>query len=194
MRVIGGSARGRRLHAPPAGAETRPTTDKVREALFNVLGPVKDLSVLDLFAGTGALGIEALSRGAARCVFVEASDRLCATITRNLDECGFAPSARVIARDVRRALEKPPATLGAPFDLALLDPPYAHGLEVLAVERLIREGWLSEGATLVVERSTRDRIEWAPQVLRTFVEAPYEKEYGDTTLVFFFGFGVRSEP
>jgi 16S rRNA (guanine966-N2)-methyltransferase len=193
MRVISGSARGRTLHAPPAGTETRPTTDKVREALFNVLGPVEGLSVLDLFAGTGALGIEALSRGAARCVFVEASDRLCATIARNLQDCRFSPQGRVVARDVRRTLGKPAASLEGPFDLALIDPPYAHGLEVLAIERLVADGWLAEGAAVVVERATRDVIAWPEAALRAFAEPPYEREYGDTTLVFFFGFGVRSE-
>jgi 16S rRNA (guanine966-N2)-methyltransferase len=193
MRVIAGSARGRRLHAPPAGVETRPTTDKVREALFNVLGAVDGLRALDLFAGTGALGVEALSRGAERCVFVDASDKVCQIIERNLEDCRFAPRARVLARDVRRVLDKGPAAVGGPFDLVLIDPPYAHGLEVMALQQLVTGGWLSEGATVVVERATRDAIVWPPSVTEAFGDAPYEKEYGDTTLVFWFGFGVRSE-
>lgn len=194
MRVIAGSARGRTLHAPPAGAETRPTTDKVREALFNVLGPVEDCAVLDLFAGTGALGVEALSRGARSCVFVEASDKVASTIRRNVEDCRFEAQAKILARDVRRFLEKGPDSAGAPFDLVLMDPPYAHGHEQRAMEALVSSrGWLSEGATVVVERATRDVFAWSEPVLRAFGEPPYEKAYGDTTLVFWFGFGVVSE-
>lgn len=193
MRVIAGSARGRKLHAPPSGVETRPTTDKVREALFNVLGPVDGASVLDLFAGTGALGIEALSRGASACLFVDASEKVCGTIRRNVEDCRFESNARVLARDVRRVLDKAPQGHGAPFDLVLIDPPYAHGLEQLALDALVRTpGWLSEGATVVVERATRDVIAWSDTVRAAFEQEPYEKEYGDTTLVFWFGFGVRS--
>lgn len=193
MRVIAGSARGRTLHAPPSGAETRPTTDKVREALFNVLGPIDDYVTLDLFAGTGALGIEALSRGARSCLFVEASEKVCAVIRRNVDECGFRERARVLSRDVRRALDKGPEAAGAPFDLVLMDPPYAHGLEQLALEALVRtSGWLTDSASVVVERATRDVISWSDEVRQSFTEEPYEKEYGDTTLVFWFGFHDRA--
>ncbi len=188
MRVIAGSARGRTLHAPPSGAETRPTTDKVREALFNVLGPIHDCAVMDLFAGTGALGIEALSRGARSCLFVDASEKVCATIRRNVDECGFSERSRVLARDVRRVTDKAPESMGAPFDLVLIDPPYAHGLEQLAIEAIVRtRGWLAEGATVVIERATRDAIPWSASVRDAFEQEPYEKEYGDTTLVFWFG-------
>lgn len=200
MRVIAGSARGRTLHAPPAGAETRPTTDKVREALFNVLGSVEDLRVLDLFAGTGALGIEALSRGARACVFVERSDKLCAVIDKNIATCRFEARSTVIARDVARFMDKGPDAARAPFDLVLMDPPYARGLEQRALEALVRTpGWLAEGAAVVVERATRDDIHWSDTVRAAFeagpdAEHPYEKRYGDTTLVFWFAFGVRSSP
>ncbi|MBL8684553.1 MAG: 16S rRNA (guanine(966)-N(2))-methyltransferase RsmD [Myxococcales bacterium] len=199
MRVIAGSAKGRTLHVPPAGTETRPTTDKVREALFNVLGPVDDLVALDLFAGTGALGIEALSRGARSCAFVEASDKLCATIRRNLADCRFESRAKIAQRDVRRFIDKgPSAAPDAPFDLVFMDPPYMHGHEQYALDALVaREGWLREGATVVVERATRDAIVWSAVVREAFGDGdgPYEKEYGDTTLVFWFAFGARaSEP
>ncbi|MFO0561641.1 MAG: 16S rRNA (guanine(966)-N(2))-methyltransferase RsmD [Polyangiales bacterium] len=187
--MIAGSARGRTLHAPPSGAETRPTTDKVREALFNVLGPIDEYVVLDLFAGTGALGIEALSRGARSCLFVEASEKVCAVIRRNVDECGFRDRSKVLARDVRRVIDKGAESMGAPFDLVLMDPPYAHGLEQLALDELVKpNGWLSEGASVVVERATRDVIAWSEAVRAAFSEEPYEKEYGDTTLVFWFGY------
>src|SRR5689334_4958151 len=125
MRVIAGSARGRRLQAP-SGDGTRPTSDRVREATFNALGSLDALvgaTVLDLFAGSGALGIEALSRGAARATFVE-RDRTARTVLEaNLAACGFADRAEVVASDADRLL----ATAGERrWDLALLDPPYAY--------------------------------------------------------------------
>jgi 16S rRNA (guanine966-N2)-methyltransferase len=126
MRVVAGEARGRRLVAP-AGRDTRPTTDRVRESVFNALesiGAVAGASVLDLFAGSGALGIEALSRGAARCTFVEHDREALATVRANLDATGLAGRAEVVSGDAHRALSSF-AAAGRRFDLALLDPPYA---------------------------------------------------------------------
>lgn len=128
MRVIAGRYKGRRL-APPTWEGLRPTSDKLRETLFNVLAPrVDGARVLDLFAGTGAVGIEALSRGAAEVVFVERDRRAAALIARNLAHCGIADGCAIIRADAARAV----ATLAAdiargdrpPFDLVLLDPPY----------------------------------------------------------------------
>lgn len=122
MRVVGGEARGRRLTAPK-GATTRPTSDFVREAMFNVLGGLVDLdgaTVADLFAGTGALGIEALSRGARRAVFVESDRRALAALGSNLAATGYERAASVIGADVGRAL----ARVGR-VDVAFVDPPYA---------------------------------------------------------------------
>lgn len=189
VRVIAGSARGHTLHAPPSGTQTRPTTDKVREALFNVLGPIDAYVVLDLFAGTGALGIEALSRGARSCVFVEMSEKVCSVLRRNVNACGFRDRSKILVRDVRRIVDQDATSMGAPFDLVLMDPPYAHGLEQFALEALVKKkGWLSEGASVVVERSTRDKFVWSETVRSAFREEPYEKTYGDTTLVFWFGY------
>jgi 16S rRNA (guanine966-N2)-methyltransferase len=125
MRVVGGTARGRTLVAP-AGRRTRPTADRVREAMFNALwsrGVLDGARVVDLFAGSGALGIEALSRGAAHVTFVDSDRTARAAIARNLDACGFADWADIVAAPVERFLE----TLTQPYDLALCDPPYAFG-------------------------------------------------------------------
>jgi 16S rRNA (guanine966-N2)-methyltransferase len=122
MRVVAGSARGRRLQAP-AGRSTRPTADRVREAVFNALGSlgaVEGASVLDLFAGSGALGIEALSRGAARATFVDSDRRAVEVVRANLETVGLAGRATVVRGDVLSHL----VDLG-PVDLALVDPPYA---------------------------------------------------------------------
>jgi 16S rRNA (guanine966-N2)-methyltransferase len=127
MRVVAGTARGRRLEAP-AGRETRPTTDRVREALFNALGSldvVEGADVLDLFAGTGALGIEALSRGAASVTFVERDRAARALVARNLAATGLAGRAEVHAGPAER-FAADQAAAGRRWDLALLDPPYAY--------------------------------------------------------------------
>jgi 16S rRNA (guanine966-N2)-methyltransferase len=127
MRVVAGSARGRRLEAP-AGRDTRPTSDRVREAVFNALGSldaVEDTTVVDLFAGTGALGIEALSRGARHCTFVERDRAARALVSRNLAATGLAGEATVEAGPAERFVERA-AAAGTTFDLALLDPPYAY--------------------------------------------------------------------
>ena len=122
MRVVAGSARGRRLDVPD-GDHTRPTADRVREAMFNSLyswGAVEGAVVVDLFAGSGALGLEALSRGAARCIFVENDRRALVVLRDNIDRLGFDASARVVAGDGPTFLASAPSC-----DLLLLDPPYA---------------------------------------------------------------------
>jgi 16S rRNA (guanine966-N2)-methyltransferase len=125
MRVISGSARGRRLQAPP-GDGTRPTSDRVREATFNALGSlgaIDGATVLDLFAGSGALGIEALSRGATTATFVEQDRAARSVLEANLASCGFTEAAEVVAGDAPRFLA---AAGSRRWDLALLDPPYAY--------------------------------------------------------------------
>jgi 16S rRNA (guanine966-N2)-methyltransferase len=117
MRIIAGSHRGRRFVAPP-GTETRPSSDFVREAAFNLLGPIEGARACDLYAGSGGLGLEALSRGAASCLFVDSSARACATIKANLETLGL--TGTVVRRDVLLAL----AGEQSPFDLILCDPPY----------------------------------------------------------------------
>jgi 16S rRNA (guanine(966)-N(2))-methyltransferase RsmD len=129
MRVTGGEAGGVRLRAL-RGSDTRPTTDQARKAIFDILGPqVEGARVVDLFAGTGALGIEALSRGAAEAVFVESSREACSIILANLEAAGVRARGVVRRTDVERFLGRRPDD---PFDLAFLDPPYARGLGFVA--------------------------------------------------------------
>lgn len=127
MRVVGGSARGRRLAAPP-GDRTRPTSDRVREAIFNALwsrGALAETTVVDLFAGSGAMGVEALSRGAAHVTFVDQSAAARRAVEHNLRVCGFTDRADVVGVAAERFLERGAAE-GVRFDLAFCDPPYAY--------------------------------------------------------------------
>jgi 16S rRNA (guanine966-N2)-methyltransferase len=159
-RVIAGSAGGRRLKVPPAGV--RPTGDRAREALFNSLGALLDLdgaAVLDLYAGSGALGLEALSRGAASVQFVESSPKVLPVLRANLAAVGL-PGGRVVAGSVPAVVA---GRAAAPVDLVLADPPYATpDSEVVAVlGGLAAGGWLAPGAVVVVERSSRgEPFEW----------------------------------
>ena len=162
MRVIGGRWRGRRIEAPEGRDVTRPTTDRVREAMASMVLAATglDLSgarVLDAFAGSGALGIELLSRGAASACFVEADRRVAAVLRRNLAELGAgADVARVVAADAFRAAARGPLP-GGPFDVVLLDPPYATDPDALGrlVADLARAGSLAPGALVAHERAER---------------------------------------
>jgi 16S rRNA (guanine966-N2)-methyltransferase len=159
-RLISGVAGGRRLKVPRTGV--RPTGDRAREALFNSLGSLVDLegaAVLDLYAGSGALGLEALSRGAATVVFVESSPGVLPVLKDNLAAVGL-PGGRIVAGSVPTVVGGAPPTR---FDLVLADPPYATPVdEVLQVLRaLVSADWLAPGAVLVVERSSREQAwEW----------------------------------
>lgn len=180
MRLTGGLDRGRKLRAP-RGAATRPTSAKVREAIFNILGPPHDAAVLDLFAGTGALGIEALSRGAARAVFVEKGHRACEALRRNLRELKLAERAAIVPLDVRAALPKL-ALAGERFDWVFLDPPYAEGDTTAEILGGLADGdVLSPAGVIVVEHDKRHRPpESAGGLFRTD-----HRSYGDTELTFY---------
>src|SRR5213596_3455464 len=121
VRIVAGEHRGARIFAPK-GRDTRPTSDRVREAAFNLIGPVDGATVLDLFAGSGAMGLEALSRGAASAVFVDSDRDAQRTIERNLEKLGLK-GARVVKQDARRALAAE-AAAGSRYNLVLVDPPY----------------------------------------------------------------------
>src|SRR4051812_11539212 len=169
MRVIAGAYKGRSLQAP-RGRRTRPTADRVREALFSMLGPVDGLRVLDLFAGSGALAIEALSRGAAAAVLVERDPRALAAIERNLEATGAVATVR--RRDVLAWLR---AYREAPFDLVFADPPYdaASRLAAALGEELPKV--VSDGARIVIESDKRRPLELQLPLLR-------ERTYGDTRI------------
>jgi 16S rRNA (guanine966-N2)-methyltransferase len=178
-RIIAGTARGRRIKAP-AGERTRPTSDRVREALFSSLdaelGSISGLRVLDLYAGSGAVGLEARSRGAGAVTLVEQDRRTAGLIQENLRTLGFSRT-EVIAGAVARVLGGPPR---APYDVVFLDPPYA--LESATVRAdltaLMAQNWLAAGAVVVVERSSRSGdLTWPPGLAPT-----RSKKYGETTL------------
>ena len=153
MRIIAGAWRGRTIEAPP-GQATRPTADRVRETLFSMLagrlGSFESLRVADLFAGSGALGLEALSRGAASATFVENDTKAAAIINRNASRLGAG--VQVISGS---ALALPRSE---PFDLIFADPPYAAGVGSAVVEAVMKAGWLSRGGWLSVETSRNDPV------------------------------------
>lgn len=156
MRIVSGSFRGKTL-AAPSGDATRPTSDRARQAIFNILEHaawskgVQGARVIDLFAGSGALGFEALSRGAAFCLFVETDEAARGAIRENVDAMGLFGVTRVHRRDATDLGVRPGAD-GPAFDLAFLDPPYARGLGEQALARLAAGGWLAPGAIIVFER------------------------------------------
>jgi 16S rRNA (guanine966-N2)-methyltransferase len=177
MRIVGGEARGRSLKAPE-GAETRPTSDRAREAVFNILAhakwlpwPLEGAAVLDAFAGTGALGLEALSRGAAHAVFIENAKPALAACRTNIAALGFEGRAMVSQAD---ALNPPPLPAGiAPRTHIFLDPPYGRGHGAKALAALARQGWLAPRAICMLEMEKK-RQEGPPAgfVLRD------ERKYG----------------
>ena len=162
MRIVAGSFRGRPL-AVPADERIRPTSDRVREALFNVLAHgidgfgLEGARVLDLFAGTGALGLEALSRGAQRCLFVEEAPDARALIRENVEALGLAGVTRIWRRD---ATSLGPASAVDRFDLVLLDPPYGRGLGERALAAARDGGWLAPGAVVALEERAGTVIAW----------------------------------
>jgi 16S rRNA (guanine966-N2)-methyltransferase len=178
-RIIGGSSGGRRL-TTPSGQHTRPTTDRVREALFSSIeawcGSLQGLRFLDLYAGSGAVGLEAWSRGAGVVTLVESDRRTARLIGDNARALGF-PKANVLAASVTTTLAKAPS---APYDVAFMDPPYSLADTAVADELslLAMRDWLVPGAMVVVERSSRSpRPDWPPGI-----EARRSKRYGETTL------------
>ena len=161
MRIVAGSCRGAKIFAPK-GLDTRPTSDCVREAAFNLIGPVDDASVLDLYAGSGAMGLEALSRGAASAVFVESDPDACRAIERNLEKLSLR-GAEVAGRDVLRFLTAERRR----FDLILADPPYDVVESVAVRLATYLPAVLAESGLVVLESSSRLEPELPPLVLRT---------------------------
>lgn len=180
MRIVGGRLRGRRLASPRSDA-IRPTTDRAREALFNILAHgypevVEGARVLDLFAGSGALGIEALSRGARYCLFVEQAAAARALVRENVESLGLAGCTRMFRRDATRL--GPVGTM-QPFTLVFADPPYGRGLGEKAVESALAGGWLTPDTLIVVEEAAATPFE-PPEGIRLFER----RDYTGTTLAF----------
>lgn len=160
MRIISGEWRGRRLFAPE-GDVTRPTADRTREALFSMLlsrlGSFEGLYVADLFAGSGALGLEALSRGAARCLFVEQDPAAIRTLRRNIANLGAQARCDVRAGSVLTLPKNAADKAGQP-DLVLMDPPYETGAGAVALDRMNRLGWIAPGAWISIETSRKEDV------------------------------------
>jgi 16S rRNA (guanine(966)-N(2))-methyltransferase RsmD len=174
LRVIAGRLGGRRLKAP-AGRVTRPTSDRVRESLFAMLGDVRAASVLDLFAGSGALGVEALSRGAARAVFVERDAAAVRVLKDNLEALHIAPVAAEVRRmDALRALRSA-LSLKETYDLVFIDPPYGRAHDWGPELSLVLPSLLAPAARVVVESDRRAPLQLA-------MEVEQERRYGDTSI------------
>ncbi|MDT3685816.1 MAG: 16S rRNA (guanine(966)-N(2))-methyltransferase RsmD [Pseudorhodoplanes sp.] len=180
MRIVGGQHRGRTLAAPKSQG-IRPTADRLRESLFNILAhaygdPVSGARVLDLFAGSGALGLEALSRGAALVLFVDDGAEARALIRQNVETLGAAGVTRIFRRDATRLGDVHP---NDPFSLVFLDPPYGKGLAEKALASARDGGWLTQDALIVVEEA-KDAAFKAPQGF----EEIERRDYDDTEFVF----------
>lgn len=176
MRVSGGIGRGRRLKVP-AGSGVRPTSDKVKQALFNILGEkVAGAAFLDLYAGAGGVGIEALSRGADRVVFVDVSRDSLNVIKHNIEQTGFGERAEVVAAKAEAFLKKP----AGPFDIVFLDPPYAGELQPL-LDRISEVGILKPDGIVIAEHFKKQPSPERAGGIALFREA----KYGDTVLAFY---------
>lgn len=179
MRIVSGRYGGKRLSAPK-GMATRPTTDRTRESLFNILSnrmEFEEMRVIDLFAGTGALGLEALSRGAGFALFVEEANAARAAIRTNIEALSVMGNTKIFRRDATRL-----GTIGTmkPFDLAFMDPPYGKGLGERAAKALVSGNWLSENAILVMEEASNA----FPEALPDFKLIDLRK-YGESTIGLF---------
>jgi 16S rRNA (guanine966-N2)-methyltransferase len=183
VRIVSGRFRGKAI-VTPEGRDTRPTSDRARQAVFNILEhaawapALEELRVIDLFAGSGALGLEALSRGAAFCLFVETDEDARGAIRDNIDAYGLFGCTRLHRRDATD-LGLKPASAGAPFDLAFLDPPYGNGLAEQALAELLKGEWLAQNAVAVVERGVRE-----PPLAVPGFEVLDERTYGIAKVAF----------
>ena len=178
MRITGGQVKGR-IIASPKGMDIRPTSDRVREAIFNIIGQdLSGLKVLDLFAGTGSLGLESLSRSAQHAVFVDNSQEAINLIRKNLVACGFEEFGTELKKDLNE-----PATLSHPvlqqhFDLIFLDPPYREGMLIPLLERISSAGIISERSRVLVELSKHEVL---PSSFGDLKKAD-SRRYGDTMI------------
>jgi len=182
MRIVGGKFKGHAIQGPSSTA-TRPTSDRVREAIFNILAhgmedfDLHGARVMDLFAGTGALGLEALSRGAKFCQFVEEGTEARGLIRRNADALGAIGVCKIWRRD---ATKLGPCAPQSPFELVFADPPYNKGMGEKALAALVEGGWLAHAAVVVLEEAERATVADVPGLVRVD-----SRVYGDTTVYFY---------
>lgn len=180
MRIIAGMHKGRKLESLP-GKKTRPTSGKVREAIFSICtGIVADANVLDLFAGTGAFGLEAISRGAATAVFVDSNRQGTEVIRKNISACDAGDRTHVFCADIRTGLN-PVSGAGLFFDIVFMDPPYKSNAIRPVLENLARTPVMKKGAIIIVEH---DRYEEIPTDI-TGMEVIDRRKYGKTLVTFF---------
>ena len=179
MRIVGGEARGRRLNLP-RGYRTRPTSCRLKETLFDILPSIEGKSFLDLYAGSGAIGLEALSRGAAKVVFVEKNKVLAHVIKRNLDGDGFEGRYEILTTGIQRGVrllnEKQMR-----FDFLFADPPYERGLVGETMFCIGKESLFSEDGLVIIQHSIREELDWRPGNRFVLID---QRRYGDTFLSF----------
>lgn len=180
MRITGGYLRGRQLK-PPRGKNVRPTSSRVREALFSMMGQsFAGMYVLDLFAGSGILGIEALSRGAEGAVFIERDHRTAAALKQNLHHLGLYDRSVVVRQDVLPAIkDRPVPGAKKPFNAVFADPPYGEAVLTEVLQALVLGGWLAPGAAVAVEQSASEGVSMAPPAALSVIK---ERTYGHTAL------------
>ncbi len=180
MRIIGGQAKGIRLKSLKDN-NTRPTSDRVKESIFNILAvKIHDATVLDLFSGTGNLGLESVSRGASRAYLIEHNKMASKIIQENIDKTKFNNSVELITNDVFKAI-KHLRTIGEEFDIIFMDPPYCKGFIIPTIESIFLNKLLKANGTIVVEHDTKDNI---PDNIEDFKKFR-QKKYGNTMVSFF---------
>ena len=179
LRIISGNLRGKKLQAV-RGRQVRPTADRLRESIFNILSSrVHEAIVLDLFAGTGALGIEAISRGAECAVFIDSSPGALAVIARNIEACAYSRLTKVIKWDISKNLNCIKSS-SPPFNLIFIDPPYNRNIIKAALRNLYRSNSVAKGAYVVIEHAAAEPI---PANLEAF-EIDHQRKYGKTLVSF----------
>jgi 16S rRNA (guanine966-N2)-methyltransferase len=189
MRIIGGEARGRPIQLP-GGCRIRPTSDRVKKSLFDILHPVTGKSFLDLFAGSGNIGLEALSRGARFSIFVERDALMVKAIRTVLAQLGFSERAEVLAMDAGKGLGHL-VLKGKQFDIVFADPPYDEGLVRETLQWLGNGDILTKDGIVVIQHSVREKLEGSPAPALIIAD---QRQYGDTLLSFLKGIDLKSVP
>jgi 16S rRNA (guanine966-N2)-methyltransferase len=179
MRIIGGEAKGRTIQFP-SGSKERPTSDFLREALFNLLGPLPGKSFLDLFAGSGSVGIEAASRGAKEIIFIEKDKKIAAVTQKNIDVCGFDKKCRVLVQDIRIGL-RDLCKNKYEFDIIFADPPYSQRLVGETIKLLNENSVIKKGTVVVIQHSTREDFCSFLDEKNILID---QRKYGDNALTF----------